>query len=175
MQSFSFQEPLPWSRQLVWTTLDTTEYAEARAAASRDSAVQIEPLSTDVDDSGRRHRHARHTLNRELPRMMQRFTGPKMRYLVHEVVDADAFRVDWTATPELARARRASTQRVHIRGFFAFEATGAASCERLVKVSVEVAIPGLGGRIEAGILKGLRQSSEQSAAFANAYLQERLP
>ena len=131
----------------------------------------VTPIS-DTTENGQRVRKVRHTLNRDLPRLMKRFTGPTLSYLVTENIDPNEFIVSWTAVPEL-RTRPGMGRRVDIRGTYAFD-PHPEGCERIVKARIEVAIPGLGGRIEQGIAKSLRQTHAASAEFARAYLQERL-
>ena len=175
MHSFELRHVYPWPRSTVWAALDSPDYAATRAATtqSEDSKVRVTQLSDSTDPAGRqRVRKIRHTLERDLPRLMQRFTGPSLSYLVTETIDPREFIVSWQAVPEL-RARPGMVRRIDIRGTYAFD-PHPDGCERIVKARIEVAILGFGGRIEQAIAKSLRHTHAASAEFALAYLQERL-
>ncbi len=177
MESFELRHTYPWPRETVWAALSAPEYAQMRQSFSEraDAKVLLEHLSESIED-GIRVRRVRHTLKRELPRMMQRLTGPKMSYVVEEHIHPDTFTVTWTATPEVARGGRAVDRRVDIRGEFRFvDLPGdTPGCERIVKARIHVTIPGFGGRIEQGIAKSLRATNESSAALTRQYLEDRL-
>jgi hypothetical protein len=177
MKAFELRHSYPWSREAVWTALDSPEYAALRARQSdrADAMIRVEPISDQVQDR-LRVRRVRHTLSRDIPRMMRRFTGPTLSYLVEEQIHPDTFTVRWTAIPEVARGKKAVDRRVQIRGEYRFEPgrSGAASCERIVKAEITVAIPGLSGRIEEGIAKSLRATHESSATLALRFLEETL-
>lgn len=173
MHSFELRHVYPWPRETVWAALDSQEYADTRGAATTQVASKV--IVTAVSDTtvdGQRVRQVRHTINRDLPRLMKRFTGPTLSYLVTEKIDPSEFIVTWTAAPEL-HTRPGVGRRVDIRGTYAFD-PHPEGCERIVKARIEVAIPGLGGKIEHGIAKSLRQTHAASAEFARAYLQESL-
>ena len=175
MHSFELRHVFPWPQEQVWAALDSAEYSSARTHASRgqSSNVVSTPISDDPATDGQpRVRKVRHTVQRDLPRLMRRFTGPTLSYLVTETIDSTEFIVRWSAEPEL-RTRPGLGQRVDIRGTYAFD-PHPEGCERIVKARIEVAIPGLGGRIEQGIGKSLRQTHAASADFARTFLQERL-
>jgi len=177
MQSFELRHTYPWPREAVWDALDSDAYTELRTAHGRrpDAKVKTEHLSDGLED-GVRVRRVRHTLHRDIPRMMQRFTGPTLSYLVVERIHPDTFEVTWTATPEVARGAKAVDKRVRIQGSYRFLPVPSApgSCERIVKAEITVTIPGLSGRIEAGIAKSLRATHEGSADLARRFLEERL-
>lgn len=177
MQSFELRHAYPWPREAVWAALDSPAYAALRARHSErpDAKVRLEPISDGIE-GGVRVRRVRHTLHRDIPRMMRRFTGPTLSYVVVETIHPERFVVTWTAAPEVVRGGRAVERRVDIRGSYAFEPTpgAAGSCERIVKAQISVTIPGLSGRIEQGITSSLRQTHEGSAALARRFLDDTL-
>ncbi len=177
MQSFELRHLYPWSSETVWQALDSPEYTELRIEHGRrpDAKVTQELLS-DQHEDGVRVRRVRHTLNRSLPRMMQRITGPTLSYLVREQIRPDRYTVEWSAIPVVARAERAVERRVRIEGSYRFvDVPGTTrSCERIVKARITVAIPGFSGRIETGIAKSLRATHESSARLAHQFLDARL-
>ena len=177
MQSFELRHRYPWPREAVWAALDSEAYSELRAEHGErpDAKVRLEAISDQVE-GGVRIRRVRHTLHREIPRMMQRFTGPTMSYLVEEHIDPETFTVTWRAIPEVARGARAVDRRVRIGGTYRFEPIpqSPSECERIVKAEIEVTIPGLSGKIEQGIAKSLRSTHEGSAELARHFLQETL-
>ena len=177
MQTFELRHAYPWSREAVWTALDSDAYADLRAqhGLRPDAKVRLEPVSDRIED-GVRVRRVRHTLTRDIPRMMQRFTGPTLSYLVEERIHPESYTVQWSATPEVSRGAKAFDKRVRIGGVYRFEASPTApnACERFVKAEIKVTIPGLSGRIEAGIAKSLRATHEGSAVLARRFLEETL-
>ncbi len=178
MVQIAIKHRFPWPRDIVWATLDSAAYTAARTKHTLDRpSTSTLTLLFDGEENGMRVRRVRHVLNREVPRMMQKFTGAtEMAYVVKETIHPAQFRVDWTATPEVARGGQRISRNVEISGSYGFnEVPGEPGiCERFVNATVRVAIPALGGRIEQGIASGLRKTHEESAEFALTFLQERL-
>jgi len=177
VQSFELRHFYPWSSETVWQALDSPEYTEMRIHhGRRPDAKVLREIVSDEEKDGIRLRQVRHTLNRSLPRMMQRVTGPQLSYLVREQIQPDSFTVEWSAIPELQRAGRSFMRRVRIEGSYHFmDVPGATpSCERIVKAQITVAIPGFSGRIENSIATSLRATHEASARLALQYLDARL-
>ena len=177
MESFELRHSYPAPREVVWKALDSPEYTARRVEhGRRPDAKVVQELLSDGLEGSTRVRRVRHTLKRTLPRMMQRFTGSQLSYVVTEHIDPDTFTVAWTATPEVDRGGRAVDRRIRIEGSYAFEEQSGppATCERIVKVQIQVAIPGLGGRIEQGIAQSLRTTHESSAELALQFIHERL-
>ncbi len=177
VESFELRHTYSASRAAVWAALDSPEYTALRTEhGQRPDAKVTQTILSDSLDGQKRVRRIRHTLQRALPRMMQRFTGPQLSYIVTEHIDPSTFTVAWTATPEVDRGGRAVDRRIRIEGSYAFrDLPGSqATCERIVKVEIHVAIPGLGRRIEQGIATSLRTTHESSALLARQFLEARL-
>ena len=174
MESFELRHTYPASREAVWTALDSPEYTALRTQhGQRPGAKVTQAILSDSLEGETRVRRVRHTLQRSIPRMMQRFTGPQLSYVVTEHIDPTTFTVAWTATPEVDRGGRAVDRRIRIEGSYVFvDLPGSeAACERIVKVEIHVAIPGLGRKIEQGIATSLRTTHESSAQLACEFLE----
>lgn len=146
----------------VWAVLFDPAYIAASAGIS-----DVERVVEQDERAGDRQRvRTRCTSPRELPAPMRRaIKADKLVYHLEEVRDHAAFSLQWRVVPA------AMARKVRAEGSFELRPTPT-GCERLVKGEVRVAIPLIGGKIEAAIGKELRAGYDKAADLTRRWLEE---
>ena len=157
---FTLTQPFQHPASLVWDALLDPKHA---AAVHQLGAIRREPVRDEVVD-GSRFVSTRCTSPEELPTVVQRALGTaRLQWFVDEVWRSAAHTVQWRVRfPQLPDAVYASGSALLIpRG---------TSCERLVKGEVRVAIPVIGGKIEARVVEQLSTAYESAYNITKSFL-----
>lgn len=163
MKRFELRHAFPFPRDAVWAEVFGDAYQKASGV---DDKVNREVLE-EREVAGDVRRRIRITHKDPMPSFIQRWTGPHLRYIIVQRGRVGETAFDWHIEPA------ALPDKIQVKGRYELvDAPG--GCERVVKAEIRVTIFGVGGKIEKGIADDLRKSYEDSATFAQRWLQERL-
>lgn len=123
-----------------------------------------EVLKEQPKDGGKLDREVRTTPKAEVPKALQKVVGGEIAYVEAGHFDGEHYR--FTITPNKL------ADKMKIRGDMWCEARGETRCERILEMTVEVKIFGVGGVMASFIEKTTRDSYDKSADFTREWLRK---
>ncbi len=157
---FEVRHRFPIPPEALWATVFSPAYERA---VDEHSGFPRTVLS-ESREGGVRRRRVRVESPRELPPVLARALGTsRLTYEMDEVYHEDDLLMEWTVIPAVA------ADRVDARGTYAI-VPAEGGCERVIRGSVKVSIPLVGGRIERAIGDELRSSYERNRVFVEDWL-----
>lgn len=121
----------------------------------------------DKDSDGTIHRTLECEPNVELPAVARKVIGDAARYVEHGTYDPSTRRY----VAEVVPASAADKIKSHVELWV--EARGEKQCERMVDVTNDVKIFGIGGVLEKFIEQQTRKTYDEAAEFTNRWIAEK--
>jgi hypothetical protein len=121
-------------------------------------------LEDKVDGDGKLHRRVRTEPKADAPAAVRKVLGDSLSYVEEGVLDPTTNRYKYKITPSKL------ANKVSIKGELWVEPRGDKRCERIVDVSIDVDVFGVGRIIESFVEKTTRDSYDKATDYTRTYL-----
>lgn len=119
------------------------------------------------EEGGRFHRRVRVTPKQEAPAAIQKALGGAFSYVEDGWLDRAAGVYRFKVQPGTLG------DKIRSEGDFRVEKTGPKSCRRVVEMTIEVKIFGVGGLAEGFVSKSMQDTYARAAEFTNKYIADK--
>jgi hypothetical protein len=163
---FTLTHEIACAADAFWSTFFSTDFNDAlyktELAFPEFNVLKIEKLDGDT------HRIVDALPKLAMPPVVMKLLGSGFRYREEGTLDRAKLTFNWKIIPGTL------ADKVRTDGFVKVEAISESRCRRIVDITIEAKIFGVGGVVESSTEKTYRDAWERSAVFMNKFVAKRV-